>query len=445
MDRLSISALCSPRLHSSQAAPACSIRPMSDSTAPSGQPFSLWSLTFSVYLPSFVFAVGEGAVLPIIPLFAKHLGATAAAASLVFAMRGIGTMALDLPGGVFISKYGDKFAMLAGTALVGIVAIGVSLSPTPFSLGVLILIMGGGWAFWQLARLAYVSEIAPIASRGRALSLIGGVNRGGNFAGAAMGGFIASSFGLESVFYVQAFCGLLSTLMMFFSVDEPVTAEAIGGHGLGGRLIGTMVDHRKVLIAAGLPIIALGVLRQARQVFIPLWGDSLDLDVTRISLAVSLSTLIDAAVFYPVGLVMDKWGRKWVAVPSLLILAFSFLLLPATNSIEGLMLVAVLLGVGNGLGSGIVQTLGADFAPEDRRGEFLGVWRLIGDAGNGGGPLVVSFVVGIATLGIASLVCGGIGIAGGIVMLVFVPETLRRGLHIVPPVILAEPVTADDG
>jgi len=62
--------------------------------------FSLRSLTFSVYLPSFLFAIGQGAVLPVIPLFAKDLGATAAAASLVFAMRGIGTMALDLPGGV---------------------------------------------------------------------------------------------------------------------------------------------------------------------------------------------------------------------------------------------------------------------------------------------------------------------------------------------------------
>ena len=40
--------------------------------------------------------------------------------------------------------------------------------------------------------------------------------------------------------------------------------------------------------------------------------------------------------------------------------------------------VALLLGFGNGLGSGIVMTLGADFAPARGRAEFLGVWRLVG-------------------------------------------------------------------
>jgi MFS family permease len=395
---------------------------------PAGQPpFKLSSLLFSVYIPSFLFSIGQGAVLPVIPLFAKDLGATAAAASLVFAMRGIGTMALDIPGGIFISKYGDKFAMLAGTVLVALVAIGASLSPTPFALGLLILVMGGGWAFWQLARLAYVSEITPLEHRGRALSLVGGVNRLGNFVGPLIGGFMGQYFGLESVFYVQAAAGLAACAFMFFSVDESLGSEKIEGHGLGGRLVSTVVENKNVFLAAGLPIIALGILRQARQVFLPLWGDSIGLDVAEIGLVVSASTFVDAAVFYPVGLLMDMRGRKWVAVPSLAILAAGFLLLPATNDVTGFVLVGMLTGFGNGLGAGIVMTLGADFAPGIRRGEFLGVWRLIGDAGSGGGPLVVSFVIGIATLGTASVVCGVIGFVGALIMAAFVPETLRAG------------------
>ncbi|HLF79255.1 MAG TPA: MFS transporter [Dehalococcoidia bacterium] len=393
---------------------------------PSTQPpFKLSSLVLSVYLPTFLFAIGQGAVLPVIPLFAKDLGATAAAASLVFAMRGVGTMALDIPGGLFISRYGDKFAMLAGTALIAVVAIGASLSPTPFALGALILVMGGGWAFWQLARLAYVSEITPIEHRGRALSLVGGMNRAGNFVGPIIGGLMGRELGLESVFYVQAVAGLSASALMFFSVRDSSGSENIEGHGLGGRLVSTVVENKSVFLAAGLPIIALGILRQARQVFLPLWGDSIGLDVAEIGLVVGVSTFVDAAVFYPVGLMMDRRGRKWVAVPSLAILAVGFLLLPATNDVTGFVLIGMLTGFGNGLGSGIVMTLGADFAPETRRGEFLGVWRLIGDAGAGGGPLVVSFVIGLATLGTASVVCGVIGLAGALIMAAFVPETLR--------------------
>ena len=50
----------------------------------------------------------------------------------------------------------------------------------------------------------------------------------------------------------------------------------------------------------------------------------------------------------------------------------------------------MLAGIGNGLGSGIVLTLGADLAPADERSRFLGVWRLVGDCGVLAGPLLTS-------------------------------------------------------
>ena len=415
---------------------------MTSARAPDDTPFSLTSLTFSVYLPSFLFSIGQGAVLPVIPLFAKDLGASVAAASLIFGMRGIGTMLMDLPGGLAVSKFGDKFAMLAGTALIGVVAIGASMSPSPFVLGALILVMGGGWAFWQLARLAYVSEITPIEHRGRAISFVGGMNRAGNFIGPIIGGFMGREYGLESVFYVQAIAGLSASAMMFLSVRQSSGSEDIAGHGLTGRLALTMVEHKSVFLAAGIPIVALQVLRQARQVFLPLWGDSIGLDVAQIGLVVGVGTFADALVFYPVGLVMDTKGRKWVAVPSLAVLAAGFLLLPLTSEVLGFVLVAMLTGFGNGLGSGLVMTMGADFSPDVRRGEFLGVWRLIGDIGTGGGPVVVSVIVAIASLSAASLVCGGIGLLGAAVLAAYVPETLHRGRD---PTLAAQADALGDG
>ena len=41
----------------------------------------------------------------------------------------------------------------------------------------------------------------------------------------------------------------------------------------------------------------------------------------------------------------------------------------------------MLSGLGNGFSTGIFMTLGGDFAPREGRGEFLGVWRLVGDVG----------------------------------------------------------------
>jgi MFS-type transporter involved in bile tolerance (Atg22 family) len=72
------------------------------------------------------------------------------------------------------------------------------------------------------------------------------------------------------------------------------------------------------------------------------------------------------------------------------------------------------------------MTLGADFAPDAGKGEFLGLWRLISDVGQAGGPVVISVMTALATLAAASVVTGGIGFVGAALMLAFVPEPLKR-------------------
>jgi len=395
------------------------------------QPFSLRSLTFSVYVPTILFSIGQGAVIPIIPLFARELGSSVAAAALIVALRGIGQLVFDMPAGIAVSKWGDKGAMVAGTALIGVTALGASFSDSPVVLGVMVFIMGGGWAFWQLARLAYVSEIAPIDQRGRALSMTGGMNRIGNFIGPVIGGFLGEQFGLESAFIAQAVMGLAAASMMFLVVTESEGSERMESHGLGGRLVDTVVDNRSIFLRAGPPVIALSVLRQARQVFLPLWGEQIGLGPSQIGLITSASFFIDAAVFYPVGMIMDTKGRKWASVPCLATMAFGLALLPLTDSFETFLAVGLITGIGNGFGAGINMTLGADFSPPVGRGEFLGVWRLISDTGQAGGPLVISVLTGLGSLGLAAVASSGIGFAGAALMFFLVPETLHRTTRLI--------------
>ncbi len=399
---------------------------MDDTLPKDSPPFKLSSMIFSVYLPTFLFSVGQGAVMPIIPLYALGLGASVAMAGFIVGMRGLGLTLFDLPSGLVVSRFGDKGAMVAGTAMVALVAVGCSLSRSTALLTVLIFIMGGGWSFWGLARFAYVSEVVPVQHRGRAISLVGGASRVGNFVGPILGGYLGKYFGLESAFYAQAFMGLAAAVMMFIVVRESSGSEDLSGHGIVGRLIVCVLENRWVFLSAGLSIVALQILRQGRMVFLPLWGDRIGLDVAQIGLVIGIASFIDASMFYPAGYLMDRIGRKWASVPCLLVMSLGFLALPATGEVYGFALVAILIGIGNGFGMGIGMTLGADFAPAVRRGEFLGVWRFMTDLGGAGGPLVISLITSIASLGLASTVCAGLGFAGTAVMWLLVPETLQR-------------------
>jgi hypothetical protein len=80
------------------------------------------------------------------------------------------------------------------------------------------------------------------------------------------------------------------------------------------------------------------------------------------------------------------------------------------------------MGVGNGLGSGIVMTLGADAAPVEGRAPFLGVWRLLSLVGHNGAALVVGALTAVVSLGAASVVVGVLTLAGGAWLLRWLPR-----------------------
>jgi MFS family permease len=123
---------------------------------------------------------------------------------------------------------------------------------------------------------------------------------------------------------------------------------------------------------------------------------------------------------------MDRRGRLWVAIPSTLIMGIALMLIPLTAGFVGLLLAVLLIGVGNGISSGLVMTLGADFSPDHGRGHFLGLWRFIADAGLTGGPVLLSAVTAAASLGAGVMATGLLGFAAAVVFAVVIPRLKHR-------------------
>jgi MFS family permease len=136
--------------------------------------------------------------------------------------------------------------------------------------------------------------------------------------------------------------------------------------------------------------------------------------------------------FYPAGKVMDRFGRAWVAIPSMTVLGISLLLVPFAQTTTALLLVGLLMGVGNGMSSGLVMTLGADLAPAGQRPVFLGVWRMFSDSGNGVGPFVIAGITAAATLGVGIAAMGAVALVGAGWLGFWIP----RRVPVRPPVTL---------
>ena len=226
--------------------PAATPERMTAPVPPDGAaPPSIRSLTLTVYAPTFVFAVGQGAVIPIMALAARSVGAGVALAGLIVALRGIGTMLFDIPAGRLITRLGERRAMVIATVVLIVSLVGCAVSTSPLTFAVSTFVMGCGWAIWLLARLTYVSEVMPANLRGRALSTLGGVNRIGNFVGPLVGALAIGVAGLDGAFYTHIVVAVAGCALLL-AIPDPHTGAPpeLEPHDL--RVKTTVRDHRQV-------------------------------------------------------------------------------------------------------------------------------------------------------------------------------------------------------
>jgi len=369
-------------------------------------------------------AVSQEALTILLPLYMLEIGASPALAALVVGLRGLGVLFFDVPAGMLVARFGDKAVLLGGLSLIFTGLLLLAVTTEPLLLGFAAVALGSGHAAWMLGRQSYLADVCATQELGRAIAAMAGLQRGGALIGPYAGAALAGLAGYPVAFAAGVASAVVAGAIVLAS------ARAVPPHeNPDASLAGTLTvlrAQRGVLATAGGSALVLQLMRATRQLLIPLFGQAAGLDVTTIGLVYSLATVIDIALFYPSGVLADRFGRKWSAVPSMGFYALGLALLPLASGFWSLLAIAVLLGFANGIGTGVVMIIGADLArASGRHGQFLGLWRLIGDVGISGAPFLVGTVVKAAGLAAASLTVAGLGVAGSLVMAYVVAETLR--------------------
>jgi len=293
----------------------------------------------------------------------------------------------------------------------------------PFAIG--IFMVGMSAAVFGLARQSYLTEAVPVAFRARALSTLGGVMRIGLFAGPFLAAAAIHPFGLRGAYGVGIACLLLAAALgaripdLVHHVETVVEPSAAAP---APPLRSVTREHRRIFLTIGIGVLLVSAVRASRQAVIPLWADHLGLEASVTSLIYGLAGGIDMLVFYPAGHVMDRKGRSWVAVPSMAIMGAALLLTPLAHGAVALLVAAIAIGFGNGIGSGMVMTLGADHSPTPGRAHFLGMWRLMSDIGSTAGPALLSALAAALTLGAGIAVTGALAFAAAAVLWYWIPR-----------------------
>jgi MFS family permease len=398
-------------------------------------PFSLRKIALPAFGPSFLFGLGEGAILPVIALTVRQLGGSVALAALMVTLIGIGSLVSNIPASIITTRYGERWAIV-GAAVWGALAMVLCvLAPTLWAFGVGAFMVGMSAAVFGLARQSYLTEAVPFHFRARALSTLGGVMRIGLFLGPFLAAGLIHLMGIGGAYWAGVGALVLSAIVAARMPDLPehVAADAKPGDGTDLaavrapatlRSVGT--SHAKIFLTIGVGTLCVAAVRASRQAVIPLWAEGIGLDAAATSLIYGFAGGIDMLVFYPAGKVMDRKGRNWVAVPSMLIMGVAMALTPFTHGAVTLLLASLLIGFGNGIGSGMVMTLGADYSPVIGRAHFLGLWRLMSDIGATGGPALLSAVTALVSLAAGIWCTALIAFAAAAVLWHWIPRTARH-------------------
>lgn len=400
--------------------------------------FSLRSIAVPAFGPTVLYGTAIGAILPVIALTARDLGATVALAAAIVTLTGIGSLLTNVPATLVTTRFGEKWALVGASAWCALAMVLAASVPVLGVFALAVFMVGMAGAVFGLARQSYVTEAVPLHFRARALSTLGGSNRIGVFIGPFAAAGVMSFAGTPGAYWVGAAAafaaGLLSLTVPDLSVRTPRAGKRNGDleddtvAAVAAPSIDSILrSHSRVFGTVGIGVLLIAAVRATRQAVIPLWAQHLGIDPAQTALIYGISAGIDMLIFYPAGRVMDLRGRRAVAVPCMLFMAAGLGLLPLTSTPLQLLLAALLIGFGNGIGSGIVMTLGADFSPQPGRPQFLGLWRLLSDIGILSGPGLLSAVTAAVSLSAGILATALMGLAGAAVLWKFVPKGRRIG------------------
>jgi len=255
-----------------------------------------------------LFGLGEGAILPVIPLTVLELGASVPMTALLVALIGVGSLASSIPASLITMHRGERWATVAGAL----------------------------WCALAMALCGWSGHLRVFAL-------------GSFMIGIFIGPFIAAMaihrFGLVGAYAIGIAALLVSCAVAARMPDLALPATGADPDRMAARpeaptILSTLRDNRHVFITLGFGMLLVSAVRTTRQTAIPLWADHLALEPS-----------------------VDQMGRRWVVVPSMRIMGAGLLAMPFTHDARSLLLVAMAIGFGNGIGSGMMMTLGADHSP----------------------------------------------------------------------------------
>ncbi|OLT09786.1 hypothetical protein BJF78_06160 [Pseudonocardia sp. CNS-139] len=370
-------------------------------------------------------------VVPVLPAYVAEFGAGATELGLIVAMFGIGRLVVNVPAGL-LSQRVDPRLLLVGSVL-GVVVLQAACAFAP-NLGVLLVlrfVMGLSGGIAITCGMVLVSDLTTAANRGRAMATLQGVQLVGGAIGPVIGGFTSAWWGNRAPFLV---CGVLALLVVVFGTrtlmrarlpgPEQAPRPATGGAARGPSAARSLLRDRSFLAVCGVGFSVFLHRFGGMQSLIPVVAYSVvGMSVAQFGVLLGAVTLGNLLTLPLAGHLNDRFGRKQVIVPGLLVVGAGVPLYAVTADPVWFIVITVVTGLASGICGPTPAAYVADLVPAGGRGPAVGLYRTAGDLAGVVGPVALGWLVDAGDHRAAVLALAAVVFGSGVVFALAARET----------------------
>jgi len=340
----------------------------------------LWSKSFiQLTVSMLLLFTGFYLLLPTMPLFVKELGGSESQVGLLIGVFTLTAVVCRPIVGGLLDRYGRRVFMLWGLALFVVAMYAYEWVGGIVALLALRILHGGSWAFATTAVGTAVTDLIPASRRGEGMGWYGMAMTLAMAVGPLFGTWIVQNRSFGDLFLIATGFSC-AALVLAFLTKTPFQPR---------QTAGKMQFFEKSILSVTVAIFFLAVAYGGITTFLPLFAGTIDVNPGTFFLvyAVALTVIRPIA-----GKLSDRYGEAWVIVPALVVTFSSLLILGFANGLIGVIVSAVLYGIGFGAAQPALQSTALRLVLPERRGVANASFFTAFDLGIGLGAILLGWI-----------------------------------------------------
>jgi len=335
-------------------------------------------------------------VMPLLPIFAKGVGAAGVYIGLVVAGYWISRIVLEVPSGFISSKFGYHLPMSVGLLLTAVGSVLCAFAANPVTLILARALMGLGAPLFFAVSMTLVVNLFDADRRGGAMGLFQGIEFMGTVVGSAFSGYVVSLFDFRASFLLSAALVSAALLVLFVPPNVRRRSRAqVAGSAPSLSSMKAVFSNRNLLIVSSAVFAEYVMSNGILFTIFPLYADErLGLPLTSIGLLMGSRGIGYVVALLTMGTLSDRMGRRPVLLFGLVATAPVVIALNYATSFALLAVVIFTIGITTGAIWIVSPVLAAEAVAPSQRGAAIGTYRTFFDLGSILGPIIMTAVMG---------------------------------------------------